>query len=146
MGYDFRAGDNTFHWSVDNYYRLIDLMKRNGSGWSVDLSDIDMIAPLFAEEIVASLYDVVDTFASTLPDLCVHKVDLGSFTEVREDSIVDISNNVWLVPDPCDETSAPYIIREHDPRWMGLYFHHVIEFITFLAEARRQEETVAVSH
>ena len=142
MGFDFENGDEHAHWSSDNLARVIDMMRRAGTGWEFDLVSIKEITSTLAEEMVEILLTVVRNKLE--PDMLVRWMNYDGLSDLFDgEPGAEMQSNVFVIAFPWG--GDPVMIYEDDPRWPGMFFQHLCDFVMFLALAVKAGQTITVT-
>ena len=124
MGYNLQQCGRQFHWSEDDWPRVIELAKRFGFVGVSDLTIKDTVIRL-----KSALWKAVE--AGALPDMSVRGPFSAYLGKLGVPADTGVRGNSWAF---AIDGHKPLFIHEDDPRWQGCFFWHLLDFLTALED------------
>ena len=122
--YNFDQGERQFRWSSENWPRVIEMAKRFGFVCEFDLlKQRGDLPALTVKELKVALCKAIDDGA--LPNMKLTGV-LEDYFGLR--NIGKSNGFAFFVEDHA------ITIHEDDPRWQGIFFHYLIDFVRALED------------
>lgn len=136
MSYDFSCNEETFHWSHGNWERLLEMIKRTGADLPLEelRAQERIIPPDTARDIWTAVAQIIER--GIMPNMDIAPTSsIGAWLkkELGGEMGIPILENPWTFTMPW--SGLPLSIPEDDPRWQGLFFRNIMEFMDFLARS-----------
>ena len=128
MGYDFQQGEESFHWSGDNWLRIIQMASR--FGFDEEISEqVETLSAETVKKLKDALWKALDAGALPLMDI---RTVLGAWMKGEMPNHVHTTSNAFSFSVGGHEL----MITEENTRWQGVFFWKLLTFVNGLQDAK----------
>lgn len=126
MGYDFQQGEESFHWSGDNWLRIIQMARRFGFDEEIG-KQVETLSAETVNKLKEALWKALDAGALPLMDI---RTGLDVWKGAMPDHVHTTSNAFFF-----SIGGHELVITEENTRWQGVFFLKLLEFTNGLQDA-----------